>query len=64
MPHPANNRHRAAVDLALNEVRSRGDFVGDRNHRHLQSATETVDAPGVIIEHDEAGGTNCDIGDT
>ena len=64
MTHPANNGYRAAVDLALNQVGGRGDFVGDRNHRHLQGASETVDASGVIIEHGDAGGADRDIGDT
>ncbi len=59
---PRTTAARPAVELALDQVGGRGELVGDRRGGDRQLVAVLVGAPGVVVQHVEAGGADRDVG--
>lgn len=58
----ADHCDRDPAELALHEVRSGGEFVGDRDVGHAKGIAVLVDGPVVGVPHGHARGADGDIG--
>ena len=59
----AHDRQRSPLGLALDQLAGGRDLVGDGGLRHDQRAAERVDLSAQVVEHDEPGGADRDVGD-
>ena len=59
----ADDGERSPLGLALDQLTGGRDLVGDGGLRHDQGPAERVDLPAQVVEHDEPGGADRDVGD-
>ena len=58
----AQHRERPSRELALGQLGGARDLVGDRGRGDGQGVAVRVDPPAVVVEDDEAGGPDGDVG--